>query len=80
MEQIALHEAKIHLSELIAKVNQGSEYIITRRGIPVARLIPAEEPSREAAKEAIKAAKELRKNLSLGGLKIKDLMNEGRKY
>lgn len=79
MEQIALNEAKTHLSELIAKVNQGSEYIITRRGIPVARLIPAETPSREAAKQAIKEAKELRKTLSLGGLKIKDLMNEGRR-
>ena len=79
MEQIGLHEAKTHLSEIIAKVHEGHEYIITRRGIPVARLIPAEKPSRDAAREAFHRARKLRETLSLDGLKIKDLIEEGRR-
>ncbi len=79
MEQIGLHEAKTHLSEIIAKVHEGHEYIITRRGIPVARLIPAEKPSRDAAREALHRARKLRETLSLDGLKIKDLIEEGRR-
>ncbi|RJP28477.1 MAG: type II toxin-antitoxin system prevent-host-death family antitoxin [Candidatus Omnitrophota bacterium] len=79
MDQIGLHEAKTHLSDIITKVNEGNEYIITRRGIPVARLVPAEKPSREAAKKALERAKKLRETLSLGGLKIKDLIEEGRR-
>lgn len=79
MDQIGLHEAKTRLSEIIAKVHEGNEYIITRRGIPVARLVPAEKPSREVAKKALEQAKQLRETLSLGGLEMKDLIEEGRR-
>jgi prevent-host-death family protein len=79
MEKIGLHEAKTHLSEIIAKVHEGNEYIITRRGIPVARLVPAEKPSREAAKYALERAIKLRETLTLGGVKMKDLIEEGRR-
>jgi prevent-host-death family protein len=37
MEQINIHQAKTHLSKLIAK---GKEVIIARYGQPVARLVP----------------------------------------
>ena len=33
-----IHEAKTHLSRLIARVEQGEEIIIARAGVPVARL------------------------------------------
>lgn len=38
-------EAKNRLSELIRAVQAGQEVIIARRGKPVARLVPADEPS-----------------------------------
>ena len=79
MNHIGLHEAKTRLSEIIAQVCEGNEYTITRRGIPVARLIPAEKPSREAARQALERARKLRETLSLDGLKIKDLIEEGRR-
>jgi prevent-host-death family protein len=44
-----IHEAKTHLSRLIARVAAGEEIIITRAGRPVARLIAyggAEPPQR----------------------------------
>jgi Arc/MetJ-type ribon-helix-helix transcriptional regulator len=37
-------------------------------------------PAKKSASEAIADMMELRKNLTLGGLKIKDLINEGRKH
>jgi len=37
MQQINIHEAKTHLSKLIA---EGKEVIIARYGQPVARLVP----------------------------------------
>jgi len=39
---IGIREARINLSKLIRDVRSGMEIIITDRGTPVARLIPAE--------------------------------------
>ena len=35
-------EAKAHLSELLAKVERGEEFVIARGDRPVARLVPLE--------------------------------------
>ncbi len=37
---INVHEAKTHLSRLLAQVAEGEEIIIGRAGRPIARLIP----------------------------------------
>jgi prevent-host-death family protein len=36
-------EAKAHLSEILEKVLEGEEVILTRRGQPVARVVPVEK-------------------------------------
>jgi prevent-host-death family protein len=38
---VELSEAESHLSELIAKLGSGTEILITRHGLPLARLVPA---------------------------------------
>ncbi len=44
MEKIVnIHEAKTHLSRLLARVMGGEEIIIAKAGKPVARLVPIEE-------------------------------------
>ncbi len=40
MEAIDVHEAKTHLSRLLAKVAEGEEVVIARAGKPIARLVP----------------------------------------
>ena len=40
-KSVGVHEAKTHLSRLLAAVEAGEEVEITRRGVPVARLVPA---------------------------------------
>ena len=43
---VNVHEAKTHLSRLLVDVENGQEVTIARSGRPVARLVPAEQPSR----------------------------------
>lgn len=43
MEQVNVHEAKTHLSRLLARVAQGEVITIARGGKPVARLVPVED-------------------------------------
>jgi len=41
--QVNIHEAKTHLSKLLARVSAGEEVIIARAGKPIARLVPITE-------------------------------------
>ncbi len=43
-KSVGVHQAKTHLSRLLADVAAGDEVIITRRGHAVARLVPASPP------------------------------------
>jgi prevent-host-death family protein len=75
-QQISLREINQHLSQYIHAVEEGAEYVITRRGKPVARIVPlvdVEEqrvltPKQEAALERIK--QRLEKGYPLGIGKI----------
>lgn len=42
MEVVNIHEAKAHLSEMLARVEAGETIVIARRNKPVARLVPIE--------------------------------------
>lgn len=51
MKEIAVYEAKTRLSELLAEVEQGEQITITRRGVPIARLVGAVAAKRGAASQ-----------------------------
>ena len=79
MREIGSFEAKNKLSELLEQVEHGAEVIITRRGIAVAKLVPAGPGfDRKKAVRAAAGLREASKGRLLRGLKIKDLINEGR--
>jgi prevent-host-death family protein len=44
MVEVNIHEAKTHLSRLLARVAAGEEIIIARAGKPIARLVPFHMP------------------------------------
>ncbi len=44
METVNVHEAKAHLSEMLARVEAGETLVIARRNKPIARLVPIEVP------------------------------------
>lgn len=77
---VGAYEAKTHLSELLEKVEAGEEITITKHGSPVAKLVPVKrEASADERVAAIQRIQKLAIGLSLGGLKVKDLINEGRR-
>ena len=79
MHEIGAFEAKNKLGTLLDWVEQGEEVLITRRGKAVARLVPAEPGfDRAKARRAADGIFETRRGVTLGGLKVKDLVNEGR--
>ena len=77
---VGAYEAKTHLSKLLEKVEAGEEITITKHGAPVAKLVPVKkEVSAEQRVAAIERIQQLATGLSLDGLKVKDLINEGRR-
>ncbi len=40
MRKVTIHEAKTHLSRLLADVERGEEIVIARASQPIARLVP----------------------------------------
>lgn len=80
MKTVGSYEAKTHLPRLLDEVAAGEEITITKHGVPVAVLVPPPEKRRRSTKEVIEELREFRKGNTLGGLKIKDLIEEGRRY
>lgn len=77
---VGAYEAKTHLSELLEKVEAGEEITITKHGAPVAKLVPVrKDVSAEERAAAIGRIQQLSAGLSLCGLKIRELINEGRR-
>lgn len=80
MKSVGSYEAKTHLPRLLDEVAQGEEITITKLGVPVAMLVPPPEARRRSVGEVIEEIREFRKGKTLGSLKIKDLVEEGRRH
>jgi prevent-host-death family protein len=79
-KSIGSFEAKTHLSNLIDNVLKGNDYIITKRGKPVARLIPYNAHENDLSiKEVVIQFDNIRKSIK-GKINIKEYINEGRKH
>ena len=79
METVGTFEAKTHLTRLLDRVAAGEQITITRHGTPIARLVPVKPSSSPQIREIIAKLKEFSTGQTLGGLKVKDLINEGRR-
>lgn len=80
MATIGSFEAKTKFSALLERVEQGEQILITRRGKPVARLMPIATARKEKVSAAMEKLRKLRKGTTLGGLGWKELRDAGRKY
>jgi prevent-host-death family protein len=72
-ETVSIRDANQHLSRYLDRVEEGAEIIITRRGKPIARLLPIE--SRPSLSDAQRAARErlrerMKRGYALGGTRI----------
>lgn len=79
MKQIGVYEAKTHFPRLLDEVARGESITITRHGRPVARLVPI-GGRRRSVREAIDAIEAFREAHTLGGLTIRELIEEGRHH
>lgn len=53
MNTVGTCEVKVHLSRLLARVEKGEQFIITRHGVPVARLVPPEKAAEMPPGDAV---------------------------
>jgi prevent-host-death family protein len=78
MRSISSRDAQAHLYRLLDEVADGEPITITRRGRPVAQLVPIDR-STSKADDLLDRLRTLRKGNTLGGLPIRELIDEGRK-
>lgn len=79
MLEIGSYEAKTHLSSLLDEVQLGKSFVITRHGRPVAVLAPPEGDQMVPATRVIADLRALRSGVRLAGLRLQDLIEEGRR-
>ena len=79
-ETVSAFDAKTHLSQLLHEVEAGHIITITRRGKPVAKLVPYSDVNKiESKSDVLKHFNEVRKRVK-GRVNIKSYIDEGRKY
>jgi prevent-host-death family protein len=79
MKTVGIFEAKRYLSALLERVERGEEIVITRRGKPIASLVPVGAVSYDRLATAVTRLKAFRRGRRLGNLSPKALIEEGRR-
>jgi len=81
MQTIGAFEAKTHLSSLLDRVSKGEEITITRHGIPAAVLAPvAAGEAKLSHKAIVEGMRALRKRVKPGGIGVREMVEEGRRF
>ena len=80
-QQIGAFEAKTHFSRIINEVENGADYVITKRGKPVAKIIPFKVEKEMTFKEAVEGLMEMRKLYrgEPGSFNIREAIEDGRR-
>jgi prevent-host-death family protein len=79
LKEVGAFEAKTHLPELLNRVAQGERVTITRRGKPVALLVPVELPPALSPAQAVQRLRQLRQGVTWGeGVSLREAIEEGR--
>lgn len=77
MAKIGVFEAKTHLTALLDRVDAGEEIVITRRGEPIAKLVPARAAA--SGESVVQQLRRLRSGITTAGLDPKAMRIEGRR-
>lgn len=78
MKTVGAYEAKTHLPKLLERVAEGEKITITKHGVPVATLQPPDISKKKPVHETIEQLKQFRSKHCLGGLSLKEMIDEGR--
>jgi prevent-host-death family protein len=82
MTIVGSHEVQNLLPQLLARVAQGEEVLITQDGKPVAKLVPSLAPEQRDVRQVIEDFKAYsrRQGRTLGDLTFQDMIDEGRRH
>lgn len=79
MYSVGMYELKTHAAELVDRASKGQRITITKRGVPVAMIVPPEKEKRRSSADAVDALLEFRKKNKLTlGIPFKKAIEEGR--
>lgn len=79
MDTFGAYEAKVHLPQLLKRVEKGEKIVITRHGVPIALLQPVHPCPGSSVAETIEELKAFRAQHRLDGLSIREMIEEGRR-
>jgi prevent-host-death family protein len=79
MQMIGTYAAKTKFTELLKRAARGERITIAKHGVPIATLQAFERAKILPVKDVIKEIRSLRASLSLRGLSMKALIEEGRR-
>lgn len=77
MRTVGVGAARTQFYRILDGVARGEEVVLTRRGVPVARLVPLSSADADA-NDLDRRIREFRKGHSLRGVSIRELIDEGR--
>ena len=78
--QVGAYEAKTRFGELLSEVEeQGVAITITRRGVPIARLVPVNDGRPQASGDLYRAFLDFQRAHPFDGTTTKQLIEEGRR-
>ncbi|MCB1325393.1 MAG: type II toxin-antitoxin system prevent-host-death family antitoxin [Spirochaetales bacterium] len=78
MRTVASNELKVHFSRFLEETRAGEAFLVTKNGIPVARLLPVSQDDPQATRRAIARIRSERRGKKLGG-PVKEFIEEGRR-
>jgi len=79
MITVGAYEAKTHLAQLLKRVAKGEKITITKHGVPVATLQPADSSKKTPVREIVDQLKQFRGGHRLDGLSLREMIDQGRR-
>jgi len=79
LNTIGLFEAKTNLSALVSQVQNGSIFVIAKRGKPIAKLEPYDHNQHKNMRDSLEQLHAIRSTIDCS-INIKEYINEGRRY
>jgi prevent-host-death family protein len=80
MGAVSSYEAKTHLSKLLKRASEGEPITITKHGVSVAKLVPAGSSKKSDVRTLIQEIRKFRKGHTLGGMSLREMIDEGRRF
>ena len=80
MKTVGSYEAKTHLPRLLERVAKGERIAITKHGVPIAMLVPAQAGRKADPTTAAEELRKFRKQHPMRGLSLRAMIAEGRRF